>query len=117
MAEPEDLILDGAHMASRVARLAWQRYAPAPPDRLLRLADVRVRIELFLTALFERPLPVAAADAAAPVSWLARLAGRGADDRGGVAAGTDGATIFLPSAVDVTSGITEAFQSYLLLAV
>ena len=117
MAEPEDLIIDGAHMASRLARAAWRRYAPAPPDRLLRLADVRVRIELFLTALFERPLTVAAADAAAPVSWLARLAGRGVDERGGIAAGTDGVGIYLPPTVDATGGTSVAFQVYLLHAV
>ena len=77
MAEPEDLILDGAHLASRVARAAWRRYAPAPPDRLLRLADVRVRIELFLTALFERPLTVAASGCGR-ARQLARAARRSA---------------------------------------
>src|SRR5215218_10409157 len=113
MAEPEDLILDGAHIASRVARAAWRRYAPAAPDHLLQLAEVRVRLELFLTALFERPLAVVAADAAAPVSWLARLAGRGADERGGILAGTDGVRIYLPPTVDASGGLTDAVQWYL----
>jgi nitric oxide reductase NorD protein len=117
MAEPEDLILDGAHIASRVARAAWRRYAPASPDHLLRLADVRVRIELFLTALFERPLAVVAADGAAPGSWLARLAGRGSDERGGILAGTDGVRIYLPPTVDASGGVADAVQWYLLIAV
>ena len=59
MAEPEDLIIDGAYMASRLARDVWRRYAPAAPERVLRLADVRVRLELFLNALFESPIHVA----------------------------------------------------------
>ena len=88
-----------------------------PPDHLLRLADVRIRIELFLTALFERPLAIVAADAAAPGSWLARLAGRGPDERGGIFAGTDGVRIYLPPTVDASGGVTDAVQWYLLIAV
>jgi nitric oxide reductase NorD protein len=117
MAEPEDLILDGAHLASRIAREAWRRHAPASPDRWLRLADVRGRLELFLTAMFELPLAIVAADEAAPVSWLARLAGHSVEERGAISAGTDGVTIYLPARVDRTPGVEEAFQSYLLLAV
>lgn len=117
MAEPEDLIIDGAHRASRLARDVWRRYAPAPVETVLRLADVRLRIELFLNALFEAPVAVAAADTPAPVSWLARLAGRAADGRAEVMAGTDGVRIYLPPAFDAASGIEAAFQTYLLLAV
>ena len=117
MAEPEDLILDGAHLASRVARAAWQRYAPPPPERVLRLADVRGRIELVLTALFDKPLSIVAAQTAGTTSWLARLAGR--DTQGGneIVAGTDGIAVHLPPTVDATGGIVEAFQHYLLLGV
>jgi nitric oxide reductase NorD protein len=117
MSEPEDLIIDGAYMASRVARDVWRRYAPAPVETVLRLADVRVRIELFLQALFEARVAVAAADTPAPVSWLGRLAGRAADGRAEVAAGTDGVCIYLPPAIDAASGVEAAFQTYLLLAV
>ena len=117
MAEPEDLIIDGAYIASRLARDVWRRYAPAPPERVLRLADVRVRLELFLNALFESPIYVSAAEPPPPVSWLARLAGRGAESRVGPMAGTDGVRIFLPDALDAPDGIEDPWQKYLLLAV
>ena len=117
MAEPEDLIIDGAYIASRLARDVWRRYAPAPPERVLRLADVRVRLELFLNALFESPIHVSAAEPPPPVSWLARLAGRGAESRVAAMAGTDGVRIFLPDALDAPDGIEDSLQRYLLLAV
>ena len=81
MAEPEDLIIDGAYIASRLVRDVWRRYVPAAPERVLRLADVRVRLELFLNALFESPIPVGAAELPPPVSWLARFAGRGGEPK------------------------------------
>jgi nitric oxide reductase NorD protein len=117
MAEPEDLIIDGAHMASRFARDAWRRYAPPPPERVLRIADVRGRIELFLHALFEVPIAIATAETPAPVSWLGRLAGRAPDVRAGALCGTDGIAIYLPPTVAATRDMEEAFGTYLLLAV
>ncbi|MEO7272041.1 MAG: VWA domain-containing protein [Vicinamibacterales bacterium] len=117
MAEPEDLIIDGALVASRLARTAWRRYVPAPADHVLKLPDVRLRIELFLQALFATPLVVAPADAPAPVSWLGRLAGRTAGAPTGAVAGTDGVRIYLPPALDAPRGREIAFQTYLLIAV
>ena len=90
---------------------------PRLPTRVLRLADVRVRLELFLNALFESPIPVSAAELAAPVSWLARLAGRGGNARASAKPGTDGCRIFLPDELDVPDGIEASVQRYLLLAV
>ncbi len=75
MGEPEDLIIDGAYLASRLARDVWRRYAPPVADHVLQLSDVRVRIELFLNALFEMPMAVTCAEPAPPVSWLAAVAG------------------------------------------
>ena len=117
MAEPEDLIIDGAHAASRLLHNAWRRHAPRPVRAAVRLAEVRLRLECFLQALFAAPLVVTAADPAAPVSWLARLAGRGRDGDAGVMAGTDGVRIYLPPALDATPGAEAAVQRYLLLAV
>jgi nitric oxide reductase NorD protein len=116
MAEPEDLIIDGALVASRVARDVWRRYAPAPVAAVVRLADVRVRIECFLHGLFERPIAVTAAAPEAPVSWLARLAGRAADRDATDTAGTDGLRVYLPSALDAPGGEGLAIETYLLLA-
>ncbi len=79
MGEPEDLIIDGAYIASRLGRDVWRRYSPPPAARVLRLADVRVRLELFLNGLFEAPIAVTQREPPAPVSWLARLAGHAAD--------------------------------------
>ena len=90
---------------------------PRLPTRALRLADVRVRVELFLNALFESPIPVGAAELPAPVSWLARFAGRGGDAKAPASPGTDGIRIFLPDELDAPDGIEASFQTYLLLAV
>jgi nitric oxide reductase NorD protein len=116
MGEPEDLIIDGAYLASRLARDVWRRYAPAPVANVVRLADVRVRIELFLNALFESPLAVAAGEPPAPVSWLARMAGR-APEHSDVLPGTDGQRIYLPPALDNANGGDETLRAYLHLAV
>ena len=117
MAEPEDLILDGAYVASRLARDIWRRYGPAAAERVLRLADVRARLELFLNALFGSLIPVSAAELSAPVSWLGRLAGRRGDAGAAPTAGTDGVRILLPPVIDASRGAGEAFQIYQLLAV
>ena len=42
MAEPEELILEGAHFATRVARDVWRRYGTSAPDNTVPLASVRV---------------------------------------------------------------------------
>ena len=66
MAEPEDLILDGAYIATRLARDTWRRYSPPRPARVLCLADVRLRLELILNGLFEARIAVAAASRRLP---------------------------------------------------
>src|SRR5512144_1309931 len=98
MAEPEDLLIEGAHLATRVARDTWRRYRPARRRSEVTLADERPRLERFLAALFMRPITVAPAQPPAPTTWLGRLA------RGRVPSpperellpGTDGARVFLP---------------------
>jgi nitric oxide reductase NorD protein len=117
MAEPEDLIIDGAYIASRLARNAWRRYAPPPPEKILRLADVRGRIELFLNALFEAPIAVATANPPAPVSWLGRLAGRAPHPCADALPGTDGVRIYLPPVIAAPGDRDDAVGAYLLLAV
>ncbi len=114
MSEPEDLILDGAYVASRFARELWRRYAPPVQDDTVRLPDIRPRLELFLHALFEREIAIATAEPAAPVSWLGRLAGRGTDARSEVVPGTDGVRVYLPPALDADDG---ALQLFTLMAV
>ncbi len=41
MSEPEELILEGAHFATRVARDVWRRYGTSVPDTTVPLASVR----------------------------------------------------------------------------
>jgi len=114
LAEPEDLVLDGALVASRFARDLWRRYAPPATDGAMHLAAVRPRLELFLRALFGREILIARAEPPAPVSWLGRLAGSGGEPREHVPA-TDGARIYLPARLD--SSDDPALQVYALLAV
>jgi nitric oxide reductase NorD protein len=115
VAEPEDLILDGAYVASRFARDLWRKYAPPAADDALRLADVRLRLELFLHALFEREIAIAAAEPPAPVSWLGWIAGRGAEANAEVVPGTDGSRIYLPATLGPSAA--GALPLFTLLAV
>ena len=116
MAEPEDLILEGAYLASRVARDVWKRYAPPASVSVLAIRDVRVRIELFVNALMGQPFSIVPASPPAPLSWLARLAQR-SNARAGEEplAGTDGVRIHLPPALD-RSKTDATIETYLLLA-
>jgi nitric oxide reductase NorD protein len=123
MSEPEDLILDGAYVASRFARDVWRRYAQPTDHKALSLRTVRTRLELLLHALFEREMPVRTANPGAPVSWLARLARRGGGSDGEAACGTDGVAVYLPATLDgsVMTGrppaLEDALPLYTLLAV
>ena len=121
MSEPEDLIIDGAHRATRLAREAWQRYGPPPTTEALPLASVRARLELFVTALFGMPAEITAAEPAAPLSWLGRLAHPSAPrvGRQQIMASNDGRRIRLPPSLMVMPGAAEsdALDCYRLLAV
>ena len=116
MAEPEDLILEGAYLASRAAREVWRRYSPPAPPEVLALKDVRLRIEIFVNALTGKPFSIVAAAPPPPLNWLARMALRpGTRPPRDACPGTDGTRIYLPPTIDLakTSG---ALEVYLLLA-
>jgi nitric oxide reductase NorD protein len=119
MAEPEELIIEGAHVATRIAREAWRRYGPERPSRGLPLTTVRTRLELFATALVGAPIAIAPIPPPAPVTWLARLAhGRSFDSQlAGLRSGTDGRRVYLPEHVEPTSVHADLLQIYRLLAV
>jgi len=115
MAEPEELILEGAHVATRIARDVWRRYAPAAEG--VALAQVRVRLEAFLTALFQCDVAVAPMPPPAPLSWLGRLAhGRPRRDPPAIC-GTDGRRVFLPATLPRSIAGHDALTHYRLLAV
>lgn len=118
MSEPEELILEGAHVATRIARDAWRRYAARSSSTELPLARVRQRLELFLAALFGMPIAIAPMESPAPVNWLARLAAPPARPKHrGPSCGTDGVRVFLPPALDRGEGEDETLAVYRLLAV
>ncbi len=119
MAEPEELIIEGAHLATRVARDAWRRYGPPAPASSVPLTAVRVRLELFLTALFARSMKIVGADPPAPRTWLSRLArGRSPEtDDGTPGAGTDGQRLFLPPSLLRDGSDEKTLALYQLLAV
>jgi len=107
MSEPEDLILEGAYFATRVARDVWTRYGSPAASRRVALTSVRTRLELFVTALFQRSIPIAPMEPPAPRTWLARLAN--GDARGPrhdpFASGTDGHRVYLPPSMEL--GVSE----------
>ncbi len=118
MAEPEELILEGAHFATRVAREAWRRYGTAAADRTTSLSSVRTRLELFLTALVGASVDIVPIEPPAPASWLARLAGSSSRRRNESAlSATDGRRIYLPAALPPVLYGFEALTLYRLLAV
>jgi nitric oxide reductase NorD protein len=119
MAEPEELILEGAHFATRVARDVWRRYGTSAAETTVPLASVRVRLELFLSALFRRPVPVVRMEPPAPASWLSRVARGRSHHRGDelLLSGTDGRQVCLPPVLPLTTVGQEAMSLYRLLAV
>lgn len=119
MAEPEELILEGAHFATRVARDVWRRYGTPVPDTTVPLAGVRVRLEMFLSALFRTAVPIIRMEPPAPASWLSRLARGPAHHRRDelLLSGTDGRHVCLPPTLPSIAGGQEALSLYRLLAV
>jgi nitric oxide reductase NorD protein len=101
MSEPEELILEGAHFATRIARDTWRRYGTHTPSRDVRLSSVRARLELFLAALFRQPIAIAPMEPPAPRTWLSRLANRDTAESPNdpLLSGTDGRRIYLPPSV------------------
>jgi nitric oxide reductase NorD protein len=72
VSEPEDVIIDAAHVATATARSLWLKYSP--PAAAPGLCDFRRRLGLFVTMLFPDAPEISAAESPAPRSLLARLA-------------------------------------------
>jgi nitric oxide reductase NorD protein len=119
VAEPEELILEGAHFATRVVRDAWRRYGARTSNSSVPLGDLRVRLEVFLTALLRHAVDVAAMEPPAATSWLARLA-RGPSPRRRhvpLASATDGRRVFLPPSLPREAAGLDPLALYHLLGV
>ena len=118
MAEPEELIVEGAYVATRFARTIWRRYRVEIPDAVVPLRDARWRLELFASAFAGTHVRIAEAESPAPRSWLAMLTRRGPASarRPDAMPGTDGRRLYLPAALPAREGVDPALEMYRLLA-
>ena len=66
MSEPEEVILDGAHIATEYVVRLWRRHTTGAP--VAGLADSRRRLETLLAALYASPLPIVPAESPARAS-------------------------------------------------
>ena len=117
MAEPEDVIAEGALIATRVVRDLWARRTPGASTRPPQLQDVRRRVELFVAAVFPHAPEIGVADPPAPPSLLARLARRRTAHlfASSAISSTDGHRIRLPAALDSLPA-SAVLDRYRLLA-
>ncbi|MGE5230374.1 MAG: nitric oxide reductase activation protein NorD [Deltaproteobacteria bacterium] len=113
MAEPEDLIAEGALLATHAARQLWARRAGADPGP--GLPELRRRLELFVVALFPDSPPIGPADPPPAPTLLSRLAGRAPDSGAEALASTDGRRIRLPRRLEAVPPPAVAAR-YRLLA-
>ena len=115
MSEPEEVILDGAHIATEYASRLWRRHTKRAA--VAGLADARRRLETLLAALYVSPLPIVPAQAPARPTLFGRLARRTPRHLLDLRAlpSTDGVRIRLPPQLDSGSGDTA--EIYRLLAV
>lgn len=114
MSEPEEVILDGAHIATEYVARLWRRHTKDAP--VAGLADARRRLETLLAALYENPLPIVPAEAPARSSLFGRLARRTPRHLVDLRAlpSTDGVRIRLPRQLDASAD--DGMARYRLLA-
>jgi nitric oxide reductase NorD protein len=117
MSEPEDVLLEGAHLATGFVAALWSRRR-AEPERVA-LAEVRPRLELLVAALYGESPPITVAEPPARPTLFGRWA-RGIP-RHLVElrplASTDGTRLRLPRSLEAAEGEDAAFREYRLLAV
>ncbi|MCG2577358.1 hypothetical protein LZ012_10160 [Dechloromonas sp. XY25] len=104
MPEAEELLLDGVRHAAEALGRLWQRHRPPPVEKpVVRLGDVKRRLELLIEAVLGYPLPVREAQAGAPVPLARRLFDR--DSRSAVPPAplpaNDGTAVYLPPSLPV----------------
>lgn len=119
MGEPEGIIIEGARIAAAGARDLWWRVRPPAAAPVLALGRIRQRLELLITALYGRSVPIFPSDPEPAPTWLARLLGR-APRRlaaAGAPAATDGRHVWLPRVLDAGESEAAALDRYRLLAI
>ena len=115
MSEPEEVVLDGAHIVTEYVSSLWRRHTKGAP--LAGLADARRRLETLLAALYPSPLAIVPAEAPARPTLFGRLARRTPRHLVDLRAlpSTDGVRIRLPPVLDAS--FDDAAAHYRLLAV
>jgi nitric oxide reductase NorD protein len=103
VAEPEDVLAEGALHATRLVREVWARRPGGQVEGPPRLADLRRRLELFVAAVFPDAPDIGVAEPPAPLTLLARLARRRTSHLHSTQAlaSADPERIRLPAALDV----------------
>ncbi|HEX6372343.1 MAG TPA: VWA domain-containing protein [Longimicrobium sp.] len=101
-------------------RALWRRLRPVPEPPVLRLDDVRRRLEILIAAVYGRPIPIVATEPPEPQSWARRLflpdPGH-LRPRGELPAAADSERVHLPPQLDAAEGEAAALARYRLMAV
>lgn len=117
MGEPEEVILEGAHLATSWAADLWQRRRSESRTALPELADLRQRLELYVAAICPGAPPLSVAEPPTTTGlvwrWLMRIPPHLA--RREARASTDGHRIRLPRRLPCQSA-DETLAVYRLLA-
>lgn len=116
--EPEGLLIDGARRAAVAARELWWRARPPRAPGKLPLVRVKRRLELVTGALYADAPVIVPSDPPPRPTWLARVFGRAPGHliARGAEASTDGASVWLPRALDIDDDESAAVATYRLLA-
>lgn len=114
MGEPEEVIIDGAYHATLVAQKLWQRKSAGRQPEILRLSEVRGRLELFISAAFGISLRILQAEQPISPNFFSRIGRRIPKHliERRILAFTDGVRLHLPPALPAQDGLLK----YRLLA-
>src|SRR5688572_17093842 len=101
-------------------RALWRRLRPVPEPPVLRLDDVRRRLEILVAAVYGRPIPIVATEPPEPQHWARRLffpePGHLRRDELLAAADAD-QRVHLPPQLDAAEGEQAALTRYRLMAI
>uniref|UniRef100_UPI003F49ACDA nitric oxide reductase activation protein NorD n=1 Tax=Cupriavidus yeoncheonensis TaxID=1462994 RepID=UPI003F49ACDA len=117
MAEAEEVITDVARYATAYAQGLWRRHRKGvATDSGTALRDIAQRLDLLVTAVFERSFPIRAAEVPAAATFLTKVLHRRAGPRIVQAVpATDGIHLWLPASIKAQSGLS-ALDHYRVLA-
>lgn len=120
MSEPEDVVIDAAHVVSERTLDLWDRHSADREPEMLRLEAVERRLSLFLNATFRLDVPIVVAEPPMPPNFLVRWFREipKFNVREEPIPSTDGARIRLPRRLPYPEGERErAVERYRVYAV